>query len=186
MAPPSPSYTNDHRVKIMDIQEDEEAVIRVRTKHHVTLVFSRMTLEVFEKDGVIYTRQEVNGGSASDTESEGEDEYDQYLETQPFDYQDKFTTPVDAPMEPVDVVGYAGGSFGHVNEKHASRLEGFGIEQPEEGLDVTRKSLAFDEAGETQIEPSESQVQFDREFEEHCRKKYGVLLIPDTQYDEDD
>lgn len=171
----------------MSIEEDEEAVIRVRTKFHVSLVFSRMTIEVFEKDGVIYTRQEVNGGSASDTESEGEHEYGDCLETQPFDWEDQFTQKEpEVLMTPDVVVGYAGGHMDQINEKHASRLEGFGVSEIEEPLDMTRKVLAYDEAGETQLEPSESQVAFDKEFEEHCIRKYGILMIPDTQYEDDD
>lgn len=47
------------QVRLMEIGEDEQAIIRVRTKHHVSLVFGKTTLTLFEKDGVVYTRQEV-------------------------------------------------------------------------------------------------------------------------------
>jgi len=110
----------------MQINEDEEAVIRVRTKFHVSLVFSRMTLEVFEKNGVIYTRQEVNDGDVDDDKSVDEPEYGSDLETQPLDWEDQFTTP--APIttvtsDPPDVIKYAGGDFNMVNDRHATRLE---------------------------------------------------------------
>lgn len=186
---PTSDIADDHRVKIMEIGEDEEAVIRVRTKFHVSLVFSRMTIEVFEKDGVIYTRQEVNGGNTSDTQSVGEPEYDQdldtqYLETQPDDWEDQFTTPIEEPRE---VVQMAGGHFDCVNEKHASRLEDL-------GGDIGGEALEFDsylKEGETQweAEMTESQefvegykLMWDKEREIFGPMHIGkVIAIPDTQ-----
>lgn len=47
------------QMRMMEIGEDEQAIIRVRTKHHVSLVFGKVVMTMFEKDGIVYTRQEV-------------------------------------------------------------------------------------------------------------------------------
>lgn len=122
MSSPSSDFASDHRVRVMQINEDEEAVIRVRTKFHVSLVFDKMVIEVFEKDGVVYTRQEVV--DAGDDKYTEEREYDSDLETQPLDYEDQFTTPPPVVVEdPPAVIRNAGGSFDEINERHASALE---------------------------------------------------------------
>ena len=79
-----PDVVGDHRVRVLDIMEDEEAVIRVRTKFHISLVFSSCTIELFEKDGVVYTRQEYTPPEPpqpDDIQSVGEREYPSGLET---------------------------------------------------------------------------------------------------------
>jgi hypothetical protein len=186
---------NDHRVRMLDILEDEEAVIRVRTKFHVSLVFSRFTIEVFEKDGVVYTRQEANNITPEDIQSVGEEEYGSELETQPFDWEDQFTTPNDPPV----VIDLAGGDFHQVNEKHASRIEGLGD-------DIGGKVLEFDSVGDidakgevpdylkpgdTQIECSQTESEADQNGTTSMRYQemdlygyvyYGkVIAIADTQ-----
>lgn len=40
------------------VDGDDQATIKVCTSQHVTLMFSSMVIDVFEEDGVIYTRQE--------------------------------------------------------------------------------------------------------------------------------
>lgn len=125
---------NDHNVRVIHIAEDEEAVIRVRTKFHVSLVFSSCTIEMFEKDGAVYTRQVYSNPEDDDLESVGDVDYSSNAETVPLmdnPYEDMedpmvhaawYTTP--APIEdPIDVIRFAGGEFDHVNEKHAARLE---------------------------------------------------------------
>jgi len=123
MSSPSSDYASDHRVRVMQINEDEEAVIRVRTKFHVSLVFDKITVEIFEKDGVVYTRQEVIDGGDDDEYTEECDVADD-LETQPIDWEDQFTTPPPIVVaDPPEVIRNAGGSFDEVNERHASVLE---------------------------------------------------------------
>jgi hypothetical protein len=174
----SSDFANDHRVRIMEINEDEQAVIRVRTKFHVSLVFSRFTIDVFEKDGVVYTRQEVNGGSEDDTQSIGEPEYGSELETQPIDWVDQFTTPDDPP----EVVQCAGGDFNQVNEKHASRLEMTDVKKDLVSI-AEELEYRFDEAGDTQIEIEEegsTQIEIEEEGFTQIDDSYtdGGLYIP--------
>lgn len=72
----------DHRVRIMEINEDEQAIIRVRTKFHVSLVFGSCTIDLFEKDGVVYTRHESTITGDDDDDSVGGIELDGNAETQ--------------------------------------------------------------------------------------------------------
>lgn len=167
----------DHRVRMLDILQDEEAIIRVRTKFHISLVFDSCTIEVFEKDGVVYTRQEYSKPEADDNKSCGEAEYGSDLDTQKLDEQDKedipdedpcvlatwywsYTTPPDPPV----VIEMAGGSFNCINEKHAARLEcsgdyGFNINN-----DLENEYL---DSGETQIEYDGSPFFFKDSNEEY-------------------
>lgn len=145
----SSEYADDHRVRLIEIAEDEEAVIRVRTKFHVSLVFGNCTIELFEKNGVVYTRQEYRAPSETDALSVGEPEYpadletqplldesteegDTQLETQPWDY--------DEPSDPADVVSFANGTFSQVNARHSFSLE-------------DRLETITEEFGQTQLEP---------------------------------
>ena len=152
----------NHRVRMIDILHDEEAVIRVRTKFHVSLVFDSCTIEMFEKDGVVYTRQECSKPMANDDESCGEAEYGGDLDTQKLDEdvpdEDplvvaswfwNYTTPTDPPV----VIEMAGGSFDCVNEKHAARLECSGNYGFHINNDLDDEYL---DSGGTQIECSDS------------------------------
>lgn len=170
---------NDHRVRIIDVTEDEEAIIRVRTKFHVSLVFSRFTIEVFEKDGVVFTRQEANNITSEDIQSVGEEEYGSDLETQPFDWEDRFTTPNDPPV----VLEMAGGDFHQINEKHASRIE---------GLDKG-EVLEFENIGDTQeedvpdyLKPGETQLDNDIEDATQTESQRDVGGYTDMRYQEID
>jgi hypothetical protein len=58
------------QMRLMEIGEDEQAVIRVRTKHHIALVFGNVTMTMFEKDGVVYTRQEVTNTDGLDDDGD--------------------------------------------------------------------------------------------------------------------
>lgn len=154
----SSEYADDHKVRLIEIAEDEEAVIRVRTKFHVSLVFGNCTIELFEKNGVVYTRQEYRAPSESDQLSIGEPEYPAHLETQPLggetqiddDYEDTQPIPGDTqletqpwdyeePIDPPDVIQFAEGSFIKVNEDHAFKMQ---------ELDTI-----IEEVGCTQLEP---------------------------------
>lgn len=169
----SPSeYADDHIVRIMNINEEEQAIIRVRTKFHVSLVFSRMTLEVFEKDGVIYTRQEVNGGDVDDEVYVDEPEYGSDLETQPLDYEEKKQD--DEFITPPVVTMFAGGNFDQINEKHASRLEGLAED------DCAIENISFSPGSEEDESclPGGTQIDY-----------FGydnIQAIADTQYEDDD
>lgn len=78
----SSSSIDDSKVRILDILEDEEAIIRVRTKHHISLVFNSCIIDIFEKDNVVYTRQEYRNASEDDESSVGCVEVDHDIDTQ--------------------------------------------------------------------------------------------------------
>lgn len=148
-----PDVVADHRVRMLDILEDEEAVIRVRTKFHISLVFSACTIEMFEKDGVVYTRQEHTAPIKDDIQSVGEREYGGEAETQELGDSDDTQAVEEAirvahaealasigggfeesertesrysfatPEDPQVVIDYAGGGFMHINEAYAASLE---------------------------------------------------------------
>lgn len=137
--------------RVISVEGDEPTTIMVRTDRVVTLVFGRMQLEVFEKDGRLYTIQGIS--EMENTQTEMEEDYDEtqpvpgdtQLETQPWDYE---TPPDDTDL----VIKFAGGTFTQVNEKHAARLE---MSDLKEGLDTIAEELSFTDAfgaGETQLE----------------------------------
>ena len=130
--------------RFITVEENEKATIMVRTKHHVSLVFATFTMDVFQREGCIFTRQYVHGDDGSETEDDNESPY---LEGQPFDYKDKFTTPV----EPVVVTRNAGGTFEQVNEKHAQHIETQELDEVKSCLDLTPGYL---DSGETQLNES--------------------------------
>jgi hypothetical protein len=113
---------NDHRVRILHIAEDEEAVIRVRTKFHISLVFGNCTIEMFEKEGVVYTRQEYSKPDDDDMMSYGEKDIAADVDTEVEEITDS-GSDTDDEDDPIGVVQMAGGDFKKINEKHASRLE---------------------------------------------------------------
>jgi hypothetical protein len=145
---------------IIDIGENDKPVIMVRTKHHISLVFEHVTMDMFEKDGCLYTRQyptkeDVDGSSWSEDGETTEIE-SMYLEGQPFDYCDKYMTPN-------QVVRYAGGHFDEINEKHASRLEMEDLETIKNKLDFLPGYL---DSGETQIEESPDLLAYTNNYKE--------------------
>lgn len=142
----------------MQINEDEEAVIRVRTKFHVSLVFDKMVIEVFEKDGVVYTRQEAI--DAGDDEYTEERDVDSDLETQPLDWEDQYTTPPPVVLEdPPAVIRNAGGDFDEVNERHANALELASLyADVEEGIIETGDDYDYLMPGGTQIDIDTSTI----------------------------
>lgn len=78
----SSEFVGDHRVRIMEICEDEQAIIRVRTKFHVSLVFGSCTIDLFEKDGVVFTRHQSTITGDDDGDSVCGIELDGNAETQ--------------------------------------------------------------------------------------------------------
>jgi hypothetical protein len=157
----------DHRVRIMEINEDEQAIIRVRTKFHVSLVFGSCTIDLFEKDGVVFTRHESTITGDNDDDSVGGIELDGNADTQEMlgdthiieSYQEEGGTQIESFEEeggtqggtqllddfitpeltdPPDIVRYAGGDFTQVNEKHAFRL---GMDDMDKDFDTVRESL---------------------------------------------
>lgn len=135
------------QVRLIDILEHEEAVIRVKTKFHIELVFDSVVIDLFEVDGVVYTRQEPrnwNGSQYEQSDDDGDDvELDDKMETQPFDYEYK------TPDDPIDVVRYAG-EWNAVNEKHASKLEVDDLISTMTELDFNNDDYL--RAGDTQID----------------------------------
>jgi hypothetical protein len=136
----------DHRVRMLDILEDEEAVIRVRTKFHISLVFSACTIELFEKDGVVYTRQEHRAPLEDDIQSEGEREYPGDAETQELlgDSQDTQHVQDAIAAAHEEALASIGGGIanahldvlGVISERTQSRYSFATPEDPQEVLDM--------------------------------------------------
>ena len=120
-----PSVVDSREVREIVIEENVEAVIVVKTKFHVELIFDSMIIDVFERDGVVYTRQQARVVESVVVKEEETQEIDEGFQT---------------PDEPVDVLRAAGGNFAEINAKHASRLE-------MESLEHLIKELKY---GETQ------------------------------------
>ena len=178
----SSEYSNDHQVRLLEIAEDEEAVIRVRTKFHVSLVFGNCTIELFEKNGVVYTKQEYRAPSESDNLSVGDPEYPSYLDTQTLegdDYDDTQPVPGDTQLletqpwdyeetdDPPDVIKFADGSFVQVNEIHEFKIQ---------------------DVGDTQLEPcydSNETTANGIYIPSYLRSGGDALLCPDSQPIED-
>jgi hypothetical protein len=80
--------------RVINVNEFEKPVIMVgENKYYVTLVFKTFTVNIFERKGQIFTRQLYNHSIESiEEDDETENEESPYLEGQPFDYVDKFTT----------------------------------------------------------------------------------------------
>ena len=106
--PVSKDVVEAREVRVIEIEEHVEAIITVKTKFHVELIFDSVVIDIFEKDGVVYTRQQAR---TQDVKSVGSWETDGEA--------DEYQTPDD----PIDVTRAAGGNFAQVNEKHAHRLE---------------------------------------------------------------
>jgi hypothetical protein len=146
--------------RVIDIEADEMATIMVRSEHHVTLVFGRMSLDVFERDGMLYTRQGVKDVVVEDSvvDDDGDTQPvpgDTQLETQPWDYE--YTTPEDTQ----EVISFAGGTFEQVNERHASRLE---MDDMLTCMYTIKEELSFggcDEGGDTQLDGCGGETQLD-------------------------
>jgi len=154
------------QMRVMEIGEDEQAIIRVRTKHHISLVFGKTTLTLFEKDGVVYTRHEV-------TDSEGlSDDGDRYedvladgdAETQTMhEFERVYELVCNDITSIVDLVGlydeplYLKGFEPPTDDDNSSvhtELEldwDFDEEQRQHPV-VVRDSLDYLESGDTQIE----------------------------------
>lgn len=121
--PVSKDVVEAREVRVLEIEEHVEAIITVKTKFHIELIFDSVVIDIFEKDGVVYTRQQVR---STDMKSVGSWEEDGEAD----DYK--------TPDDPIDVTRAAGGNFAQVNEKHACRLE-------MESLTEVIKELNWDE-----------------------------------------
>lgn len=148
----------DHRVRMLDILEDEEAVIRVRTKFHVSLVFSSCTIELFEKDGVVYTRQEHTAPIADDIKSEGEREYPTEAETQELGdgvcYEDSDDTQkIEAAIANAhaEALALIGGPLG-TGDRTESRYSFATPEDPQEVLEMAGGFMQVNEAYAASLE----------------------------------
>lgn len=108
---------SDCQVRLLDIKENEQAIIRVRTKFHIELVFDGCVIDMFEKDGILYTRQEHHIPDIDD-ESVGQSEYDGNAETQAMEGY----TQVEEEESP-DITRWSGGSFDEVNEAWEIKLQ---------------------------------------------------------------
>lgn len=114
---------SDYKVRMIDIMEDEQAVIRVRTKFHIELVFDNMVVDMFEKDGVLFTRQEYHKPDF-DVRSEGDIEYDGNAETQAMEgYTQIEDYDISTTDESPDITTWCGGSFDEINEAYENELQ---------------------------------------------------------------
>lgn len=147
--------------RLIEIKEGEQATLMVRSGHHVTLIFGQMLMDVFERDGMLFTRQ----GRIEDDGSETQLVDDDNAETQPFD--EEFITPQDTQ----EVIHFAGGTFQQVNEKHASRLE---MSDMALELENVKEELGF-ECGGTQLDIFSGDTQLD-----------GYISGSETESDVDD
>lgn len=155
-------------LRVLEINNNEQAVIRVRTDHHISLVFSRCTVDLFEKDGVVYTRHDYDAPDSSYTGEtwESKDD-DDNLETQPFDYQ----PPKSSVTTPSRVVVASNGHFDEVNARHESTMQ-------ELEADL---NYSYGDVGGTQIEDyNETQIDLDPVDWDML---YAVVC-PESQYDE--
>lgn len=132
--------------RIIDMNQDEQAVIHVRGARNIMLVFSNCTMDVFQLEGVVYTRMEYQPNALEtfpvDDEKDSQEFVltDDNVETQVMDEED---------MELV-ATRYAGGSFDKVNEDHAARLEV--IDLCSDTTDETEDEEEEYERGDTQLE----------------------------------
>ncbi|NBX49295.1 hypothetical protein EBT25_04985 [bacterium] len=154
------------QMRMMEVGEDEQAIIRVRTKHHISLVFGKTTLTLFEKDGVVYTRQEVTD---ADGLSDDGDRYEDVLADGDADTQtmDEFQRAYDLVCNDIvsiaDLVGlydeplYMRGCEPPTDDDDSSvhtelELDWDFDEGQRQRPIVVRDSLDYLEAGDTQIE----------------------------------
>ncbi len=154
------------QMRMIEVGEDEQAIIRVRTKHHVSLVFGKTTLTLFEKDGVVYTRQEVTD---ADGLGDDGDRYEDVLADGDADTQtmDEFQRAYDLVCNDIvsiaDLVGlydeplYIRGCEPPTDDDDSSvhtelELDWDFDEGQRQRPIVVRDSLDYLEAGDTQIE----------------------------------
>lgn len=162
--------------RLIIVESGEQATVVVRSEQHVTLLFGRMSLDVFERDGMLFTRQGVKDVVIEENEEDSDAETqpvpgDTQLETQPWDYE--YTTPEDTQ----EVIHFAGGTFQQVNEKHASRLE---MDDMLTCMYSIKEELSFnDGCGETQLDGCGGETQLidygsDTESDDSCTRPYGI------------
>lgn len=147
------SLTTDSDVRMIEINEHETAMITVRTDRHLTLVFSSCTIDVFERDGVVFTRQQYRDPTTTTTTtttaslssppmSQTElDDFDiaetqpmpgetQLEETQAFDYE--------TPPSPAELITFNDKTFMAAMDKACSRLDSLRMD---DSFDGCRSSL---------------------------------------------
>lgn len=127
---------------MMEVRPGEQAVITVNTKHHITLVFESMVMEIFQKDGVVYTRIESDqkeSRSEDSTVAEDDESVEVYEETQKM---------VETPSP---VVKYCNGHFENINEKHAEAIRAGTPLVQREYVKCLLADEFYDLAGDTQL-----------------------------------
>lgn len=132
--------TGPEIVRLLEVRENEQAIITVRTKHHITLVFEKMVVDVFEKDGLVFTRIDTNEKREERQSVEDVDcDDDDGVET-----QEILRTP--------DVVAeYASGHYDHINEAHAEAIANGRDAMEREYTRLCLNDEFYDMCGETQI-----------------------------------
>jgi hypothetical protein len=136
--------TGPEIVRLLEVRENEQAIISVRTKHHISLVFEKMVVDVFEKDGLVFTRIDTNEKREEREEVEkigvdDDGEEDDGVETQKI-----IQTP--------DIVAeYASGHYDHINEAHAEAIALGRGAMEREYVRLCLNDEFYDMCGETQI-----------------------------------
>ena len=183
------SISMDSDVRTVEIHENESAIITVRTDRHITLVFGSCTIDLFEKGGVVFTRQQYRTPTTTtqpETWSQGTsikspqmsqtelDNFDidetqpmpgetQIDETQAFDYE--------TPQSPDGLIKFSDKTFIEAIEKACSRLEEMRVDDDYDGV---RGSLD----GEFLFEETQRE---DYDSDETCEEDMftpGGLYIP--------
>lgn len=131
--------------RIIDMNQDEQAVINVRGARNIMLVFADCIMDVFQLEGVVYTRMEYQPNALETFPVDDEKDKEEFVVT-----DDNIETQV-MDEEDIELVvsRYAGGNFDKVNEDHAARLEV--IDLCSDTTDETEDDEEY-ERGDTQLE----------------------------------
>lgn len=145
---------------------------------------------MFEKDGVVYTRQSYSKPDDDDNASLGEKDCSSDAGTLPLEadpYEDMedpmvhaawyVTTPkrVTHSADSEDVVQMAGGTFSQVNEEHAARLEGNGSTYNFDDLFAEIEAEYQSFRTPDYLKPGETQLQ------EEYEAQFGDIGFVETQ-----
>lgn len=134
MSQSSVPVIDNSKIRLIDVLEDEEAVIRVRTKRHISLVFMSCTIDIFEKDGIVFTRQEYRSVSEGDDNSIGDVEVAHDIDTQAIQSSQKEDIVEETQL--MDLGEFNTGTF----------------EQNNQNLEDVLEYLDVYESGDTQLE----------------------------------
>lgn len=137
--------TGPEVVRLLEVRENEQAIISVKTKHHISLVFEKMVVDVFEKDGVVFTRVDVSEKREERSASEW---MDVHVDN---DVKDGESVTQEIICTPEAVAKFAGGHYDQINEAHAEAISKGQSELEREYVRLCLTDEFYDMAGETQL-----------------------------------